>query len=199
MMPNETGQKRIFEVARDLRIPTPEIIEYLTSLGHDVPRKQMQPVSEQMFIALLYKYDRGRFEQYLISHGITGEDIRKLTAWLEEQRRKASKPPIIPVEPRAEVPPPVKRRPKIRVERHARIEKREKVKVTIYRRERPPVVEPAVDQTPVIPINIYATLNSEPKAIPTTPLALELIQRLLALPYQRKLDMIEELRAREAA
>lgn len=191
-MTGEFVPKRVFEVARELKIPTPEILEYLGGLGHDVSRKQMQPVSEPMYIALLHKFDRNRLEQYLIGHGIVGEELRRFMAFLDEQRRKAVKPiPVVakpaPARPRAPRPP-----------------LKPQIVVTFYRRERRPQPAVPTPQPPplagrMLPVDPMMTVSATPQAIPTTPLALELIQRTLALPYDQKLELLESLRRNAAA
>jgi len=189
-MTDEYTPKRIFEVARILKISTPEIIDYLADLGYDVTRKQMQPVNEPMFIALLHKFDRGHFEKYLIDHGIIGEELRRLTVLLEEQRKKAQRPVEIPkkIEPVKTVRPRATR--KVR----APAEKSETIKVTFFRRERPvPPPKPAVAPH-TIPTSLFARIGEHPGSIPTSPLLLELIKRVLALPHDRKQSLITQLR-----
>jgi hypothetical protein len=192
-MTDEYTPKRIFEVARILKISTPDIIDYLADLGHDVTRKQMQPVTEKMYIALLHKFDRGHFEKYLIDHGVIGEELRRLTSMLEEERKKALKPVEIPkkVEPVRAI--------NTRSTRKIRLpaEKSETIKVTFFRREKPvPAPEPA-KVTYAIPSSLFARIDEHPKPIPTSPLVLELIQRILALPMDRKQTLISQLRQRD--
>ncbi len=63
-MPEERTNKRVFQVARDLKVVTPTIIEYLESCGYKVSRKQMEPVTEEMYIELLRRFDKVQFLKY---------------------------------------------------------------------------------------------------------------------------------------
>lgn len=189
-MTGENTLKRIFEIARELRIPTPEIIDYLSSLGHDVTRKQMQPVTEPMYIALLHKFERGKFEQYLIEHGVIGEELRRLTLLLDEQKKKALKPEAPP----KPTPAKVVRQSSPRNIR-APMEKSETIKVTYFRRERPakPHPQPAPIRSQV-PLSIFARIGETPQPIRTSPIVLQLIKLVLALPKESKLALAAQLR-----
>ncbi len=192
-MNGEYTPKRIFEVARELKISTPEIIDYLADTGHDVTRKQMQPVTETMYIALLHKFDRGHFEHYLIEHGIIGDELRRLTGLLDEQKKKAVKslPP-----PRGE-PAKVTR---LRAPRKVRapMEKSETIKVTFFRRERPVQVSPPPTATPqFLPSSVFARIGEQPASIPTSPITLQLIKLILALSNERKQTLVSQLRQRD--
>lgn len=56
--------QRIFEVAAELKVTSRSILDYLSQLKFDVRRNQMQPVTEEMFFALLYKFDNSRFNKF---------------------------------------------------------------------------------------------------------------------------------------
>jgi len=185
--------KRIFEVARILKISTPEIIDYLTELGYDVTRKQMQPVSEPMYIALLHKFDRGNFENYLIEHGVVGEELRRLTLLLDEQKKKASKPVEAPRP--AEPTKPERFRAPRKIRLHT--EKSETIKVTFFRRELPTPPPPKVNGIGAVRLSLFARVGEQPQAIPTSPLGLQLIQLVLALPHPAKETLLADLRIRD--
>lgn len=190
-MTGDYTPKRIFEVARELKISTPEIIDYLADIGQDVTRKQMQPVNESMYIALLHKFDRAHFDRYLIEHGIIGDELRRLTALLDDQRKKAAKPIQVPK------PAPVKEAtPRTLRKVRAPTEKSETIKVTFFRRERPPVkVAPLPVVTPAsINTSLYSRIDDQPKSIATSPIGLELIKIILAMPIERKQSLVKQLR-----
>ncbi len=72
-----TKKRRVFEVAKELKVITPTIIEFLESRGYDVSRKQMHPVSEEMYADLLHKFDKAKFKQYQSEHSTTREQTQK--------------------------------------------------------------------------------------------------------------------------
>ncbi len=63
-MSERTEKRRVFQVAKELKVVTPAVIEYLTSLGYNVNRQQMEPVTEEMYIELLRKFDRTQYLKY---------------------------------------------------------------------------------------------------------------------------------------
>ncbi len=75
----EKGKARkAFEVAKELRIETPTILEFLSSKGCDISRKQMQPVEEEMYVELLRKFDKARLQKYTLEQGGTKGDDQRL-------------------------------------------------------------------------------------------------------------------------
>ncbi len=71
------NKRRVFEVAKELKVVTPTIIEFLEAKGYDVSRKQMHPVTEEMYVALLNKFDKAKFAQYQSEHSTTREAVQK--------------------------------------------------------------------------------------------------------------------------
>ncbi len=55
--------KRIFEVAMELKVTTRRVLEYLDSLGYDISRNQMQPVTEEMHLAILQEFGTNQVEE----------------------------------------------------------------------------------------------------------------------------------------
>lgn len=55
---------RVFEIAAELRITTLSVLKYLKQLGYDIARNQMQPVTDEMHLALLCKFDDKRVDQF---------------------------------------------------------------------------------------------------------------------------------------
>lgn len=191
-MTGEYTPRRIFEVARELKISTSEIVEYLGSTGHDVTRKQMQPVNESMYIALLHKFDRSRFDGYLIAHGVVGEELRHLTTLLDEQKKKAQKAALPPPKPE----PPKPKRAVISTRKiRSPLEKSETIKVTFFRRERPPQPAPRLLTAQSAPsASIFTRVGEQPDSIKTSPLILQLIKLVLALPIEQKVEIVNQLR-----
>jgi len=177
-MVESSPAKRVFEVAREIKSPTQEILDFLTSIGYNVSRKQMHPVDEKMYIAILFKFDRPRFEKYLIEHGLSGEELMRTTALLEQKSKVAKPEPVTPISsPRLQRP----HAPRIeqRVTRRVAMPE-EPTNFRIYVKERP--------------ANPFIQLSTIPQKIPTDPLALDLIQRLLELPHEQKVLIVGELR-----
>ncbi len=70
-------KRRVFEVAKELKVVTPTIIKFLEENGFDVSRKQMHPVTEEMYVALLGKFDKSKLVKYQAEHATTKEAIQK--------------------------------------------------------------------------------------------------------------------------
>ena len=63
-MSERAQKRRVFQVAKELKVVTPAVIEYLMSLGYEVNRQQMEPVTEEMYVELLRKFDRTQYLKY---------------------------------------------------------------------------------------------------------------------------------------
>jgi len=87
---------RIFQLAKELKIQTPNIVEFLESKGFDVGRKQMQPVDDDMYLALLQKFDKARYAQYQLEHSTDPEAIQKRDS---ERLRKEEKEKLLAAKP----------------------------------------------------------------------------------------------------
>lgn len=55
--------KKIFEIAMELKVTTRRILEFLNNMGYDISRNQMQPVSEEMYLAILQEFDTRQVEE----------------------------------------------------------------------------------------------------------------------------------------
>jgi len=78
-------RRRVFQVAQELKVVTPTIIEFLEARGYDVSRKQMQPVNEEMYVELLRRFDQSRFQRYQADQIAARQDDKKRdTARLRE-------------------------------------------------------------------------------------------------------------------
>ncbi|MBM3326653.1 MAG: translation initiation factor IF-2 [Calditrichaeota bacterium] len=85
-MPEEpTKTRKVYEVAKELNTATPTVLEYLESKGYDVKRKQMSPVSEEMFVELMKRFDKQRYQRYLGEHTVGREgEFKRETVRLRE-------------------------------------------------------------------------------------------------------------------
>jgi translation initiation factor IF-2 len=57
--------QKIFQLARELKIETPSIIDYLESRGYDMVRKANSLVTEEMYFDTLQKFDRNLYQQIM--------------------------------------------------------------------------------------------------------------------------------------
>ncbi len=91
-MTEKVKARKAFEVAKELNIATPTILDFLLSKGGDISRKQMQPVDEEMYIELLKKFDKARLLKYTSDQGgAKGDDQRLDSARLREAEIEALK------------------------------------------------------------------------------------------------------------
>ena len=71
---------RIFEVAKMLQVTTSAIAETLRTLGFDTSRQAMQPVSEEMYMELLKKFDRNKLHDYQRVRSLVQPSVKPLAA-----------------------------------------------------------------------------------------------------------------------
>jgi len=84
--------RKAFEVAKELNIATPTILDFLASKGSDVSRKQMQPVDEDMYVELLKKFDKARLQKYTLDiSGAKGDEQKLDSVRLREAEIEALK------------------------------------------------------------------------------------------------------------
>ncbi|MBM3328823.1 MAG: translation initiation factor IF-2 [Calditrichaeota bacterium] len=86
VMPEETTRKRkVFEVARELKLETTRVLEVLASLGCDLSRKQMSAIDEESYVELLRRFDKTRLQKYQSEQTtVREEDTKKDSARLRE-------------------------------------------------------------------------------------------------------------------
>ncbi|MCF7810778.1 translation initiation factor IF-2 [bacterium] len=90
--------QKIFQLARELKIETPSIIDYLESRGYDMVRKANSLVTEEMYLDTLQKFDRNLYQQIISeqtvamkdetikdSDQLRKEELEKIIASKEEQ------------------------------------------------------------------------------------------------------------------
>lgn len=69
--------RRVFEIARELKRDTPTIMTFLENKGYDVKRKQMTYVDEEMYVGLLHEFDRVKYQKYQSEHSTDREAVQK--------------------------------------------------------------------------------------------------------------------------
>jgi len=153
--------RRAFEVARELKLETPTVLDFLASRGHDVSRKQMQPVDEETYVELLRKFDQTRLRKYQSDHASEHDEEQKRDSvrlrQAEIEMLQAAKPPT------AETTPASGER-----------------KISLPKPQALKVVEPAPASAPVIAPE--PTIAPEPLATPAEVSTLEVIKAEIAEP-----------------
>ncbi|MBM3327088.1 MAG: hypothetical protein FJY65_08960 [Calditrichaeota bacterium] len=89
--------KRVFEIARELKITTPEILEFLQKCGFNISRRQMQPVDSEMLGALLWRFDRPQFNLYAAERRLDAKTVGQLSS-IAERAMIARRPRPLAVE-----------------------------------------------------------------------------------------------------
>ena len=54
-------QFKIYKVAKELNLASTTIIEFLNNMGHDTPKGHMSPISDELYLEVLKKFDRSRW------------------------------------------------------------------------------------------------------------------------------------------
>jgi len=101
--------KRIFEVAMELKVTTRRVLEYLDNLGYDISRNQMQPVTEEMHLAILQEFGSHQVEEVVetIPEASSILDaIRQRIVAMETKDEPAPEPQIPTIETPKAVPEP---------------------------------------------------------------------------------------------
>ncbi|MDD5088289.1 MAG: translation initiation factor IF-2 [bacterium] len=78
-MPAEKS-KKIYQVAKELNVATPAIVEFLEDRGFDVPKKQMSPLSPEMYEEVIRKFDPSRWQHQLDEETRVLDDTRRQEA-----------------------------------------------------------------------------------------------------------------------
>ncbi len=179
----EKGKARkAFEVAKELNIATPTILDFLSSKGSDISRKQMQPVDEEMYIELLKKFDKVRLQKYTLEQGgAKGDDQRLDSVRLREAEIEAlkaagdSQPVAIPDEPQPPSPKPL---PLRKIE----LPKQTTLKV-VAQPVKPPAAKPEFKPAPVEPVIVAPPIVApEPEKIATPPSVVASIEPAIPTP-----------------
>ena len=121
----DTGiRRKLFQVAKELNLAHTTLMEFLNSQGFDTPKKHMSVVSSEMYIEIIKKFDRHRWQKHLESSTLTKEVVKKLQAeHLREQVLESILKDVVGIpeemvikQPKAEREIPAKERAKEKVE-----------------------------------------------------------------------------------
>jgi translation initiation factor IF-2 len=73
-------QKKVYQVAKELNVATPAIVEFLEDRGFDVPKKHMSPLTEEMYLEVIKKFDPLRWQRQLEEESRVLDDARRAEA-----------------------------------------------------------------------------------------------------------------------
>jgi len=73
-------QKKVYQVAKELNVATPAIVEFLEDRGFDVPKKHMSALSEEMYVEVIKKFDPLRWQRQLEEETRVLDDARRQEA-----------------------------------------------------------------------------------------------------------------------
>jgi len=73
-------QKKIYQVAKELNVATPAIVEFLEDRGFDVPKKHMSALTEDMYVEVIKKFDPLRWQRQLEEESRVLDDARRAEA-----------------------------------------------------------------------------------------------------------------------
>jgi len=69
--------KKIYQVAKELNVATPAIVEFLEDRGFDVPKKHMSPLTPEMYEEVIRKFDPSRWQHKLEEETRVLDDTRR--------------------------------------------------------------------------------------------------------------------------
>jgi translation initiation factor IF-2 len=73
-------QKKVYQVAKELNVATPAIVEFLEDRGFDVPKKHMSALTEEMYVEVIKKFDPLRWQRQLEEETRVLDDARRQEA-----------------------------------------------------------------------------------------------------------------------
>jgi translation initiation factor IF-2 len=73
-------QKKVYQVAKELNVATPAIVEFLEDRGFDVPKKHMSTLTDDMYVEVIKKFDPARWQRQLEEETRVLDDTRKAEA-----------------------------------------------------------------------------------------------------------------------
>lgn len=73
-------QKKIYQVAKELNVATPAIVEFLEDQGFDVPKKHMSALTDEMYVVVIKKFDPARWQRQLEEETRVLDDERRAEA-----------------------------------------------------------------------------------------------------------------------
>ncbi len=105
----EVKSRKVFQVAKELKLASPTIIEFLETQGHAVDKRHMSPVTQEMYEEIVKKFDQHRWNQYQTEllkdkeekkraheEKLRQEELRKILEKKEEEPKKIKLPQYTP-------------------------------------------------------------------------------------------------------
>lgn len=116
----EAKTRKVFQVAKELKIASPTILEFLVSQGYSIAKQHMSPVDQEMYEQIIKKFDRNRWIQYQTdiqsekdeqkrahAEQLRQDELRKILETKDKTPEKIElpkyKPPVVKAAPRVEV------------------------------------------------------------------------------------------------
>jgi translation initiation factor IF-2 len=72
--------RKIYQVAKELNVATPAIVDYLEDRGFDVPKKHMSQLTDEMYAEVIRKFDPSRWQRQIEDETKALEDVRRAEA-----------------------------------------------------------------------------------------------------------------------
>jgi translation initiation factor IF-2 len=72
--------KKVYQVAKELNVASPAIVEFLEDRGFDVPKKHNSPLTEEMYVEVIKKFDPLRWQRQLEEETRVLDDARRQEA-----------------------------------------------------------------------------------------------------------------------
>jgi len=112
----ETKTRKVFQVAKELKIASPTILEFLESQGYSIAKQHMSPVNQEMYEQIIKKFDKNRWNQYQTeiqtekdeqkrthAEQLRRDELRKILETKEKTPEKIElpkyKPPVVKAPP----------------------------------------------------------------------------------------------------
>jgi translation initiation factor IF-2 len=105
----EAKTRKVFQVAKELNIASPTILEFLESQGYAIDKKHMSPVTQDMYEEIVKKFDKNRWTQYQtqlqsekdekkrhVAEQLRQEMLRKILEKKDEKPEKIELPKYTP-------------------------------------------------------------------------------------------------------
>ena len=105
----EAKTRKVFQVAKELNIASPTILEFLESQGCATDKKHMSPVTQEMYEEIVKKFDKNRWTQYQtqlqtvkeekkrqVAEQLRQEMLRKILDKKDEKPQKIELPKYTP-------------------------------------------------------------------------------------------------------
>ncbi|KPL06283.1 hypothetical protein AMJ86_09030, partial [bacterium SM23_57] len=76
----EAKNRKVFQVAKELKIASPTILEFLDALGYPTNKRHMSPVTQEMYEQIIKKFDKNRWNHYQSQIQNIKEEKKRLRA-----------------------------------------------------------------------------------------------------------------------